>query len=204
MRKSSVAKKVAQGLAGPECTLPTCLPTAIDLTVRDKKLSPQSYLAYIGYVALDETITDITRRQEAAALIYDIFARDLGLDSWKDFVFEKVHSARELSLLLRKVFKKGYSVIADIDGAYDCYDPNQKVVYKKDSDTHAVGLLPRSICPESFRIVSNWVPGVLRGVVTPDDLFELITDHTDPHFDDYPFFDANITIIPLRSKTTTR
>jgi len=163
-----------------------------------------TYLAYIGYCIADGNILK-HKRNELATVAMSMMAQDVGLDSWKDIGFENVRTERELTLLIRSLFKAGCAVIVDVDAPFDhtIGSPNDEIVrYSQDAEPHAAGLVPVSVSDESFTIASSWVPKTLTGVLTPEDLFGEIIHHTDVPTA-HKFNDANVSFFPIYQPIST-
>jgi hypothetical protein len=198
MSYSGYEEKVELGLTGPNAELPVCFPTALELLATHHTLKIATYLAYIGYCIADETIVK-HKRNELATVAMSMMAQDVGLDSWKDIGFEKVSTERELTLLVRSLFKAGCAVIVDVDAQHTLPNENDEeivVAYPQDAEPHAAGLVPISISEESFTVVSSWVPRTLEGVLTPEDLFGEMMHHADEP-SRHRFNDANVSFFPI-------
>jgi hypothetical protein len=197
MSEHSYLKKVQMGLTGPEACLPVCYPTAFD-RLSEYEVKTQTYMAYMGAVAIDETTILKSKKNSLMTVAMDMIAVDVGLDSWRDLGFDNITNRRSFAKMLRHMVKQGYGVILDVDTATeaDLAAMDQTKVYKPEDDPHAVGLISLDDQGEVFRLKSSWLPKHMKGPQTAHNIYEQLVHQTCPSWNVFPFHDANVTFFP--------
>ncbi|NBU33615.1 hypothetical protein EB118_06210 [bacterium] len=196
MSEQSYQDKVRKGLTGPDAPLPVCYPTAFD-RLSTNEVSTESYLAYVGFCAIDESAHLTKHRKNSLMTVaMNMIATDIGLDSWRDLGFANESSEKSFCKLLRHMVKNGYGVILDIDATEE-HDLEQNIIYSPDSEPHGVGLVPLNQHGDLFTLTSSWLPKHMQGPQTPEDVFDHLVHQSCPSWNAFPFHDANVTYFPL-------
>lgn len=196
MSEKSYQDKVRKGLTGPGVPLPVCYPTAFD-RLSPKEVSTESYIAYVGFCAIDESAHLTKHRKNSLMTVaMTMIAKDIGLDSWRDLGFANESREKSFCKLLRHMVKNGYGVILDIDATEE-HELEHTAVYCPDKEPHGVGLVPLNKQGDLFTLTSSWLPEHMQGPQTSEDVFDYLVHQSCPSWNVFPFHDANITYFPL-------
>ena len=184
MSLSSYRRNVRRGVTGAD--KPTCYPSSLEKISPRHKLSPETYIEYQRFIRRWETLQGHEKRQinPTYKKLIGQMAWELGEVEFDQVVFERADTYRAFSSVVRTLLRHEYRVSVDI----------QVAGYGKDF-SHPVGLIPVDD-DGGLRVVSNWIPRDLHGVITLREIYETVDHCNDPPRILYPFNDANITALP--------